>query len=261
MQNKSVHRCESYELSCADYFAFPAPIRSSFPSANLSGTLPDQLGDFSSLESLDLSNNALVGTIPLSISGIATLQTLDLTGNAMSLHTGKGTDWAVIGKWIAIGGAAAVAVALFNVAATINRNHYILFGSDESQQAVADGGALGGGAGKERVLCGYKFSVNVEAILQSFWYRIDCALQRRQRSGGEYDKSAPTAGDDFLYGDVHHPKWPRSGKVRRGPSARRPVCPPVTGSLLCSSSWSAAAAQHFFAVRTSAKRLAHPSPL
>ena len=145
----------------------------------------------------------------------------------MSLHTGKGTDWAIIGKWIGISGAATAAVALLNVAATINRNRYILFRSSGSQQAGADSGALGGPR-KERVLCGYKFSVNVEAIAQSFWYRVDCALQRRQLPGSSDDKSAPAAGGDFLYGDIHHPKWPRSGKVQPKPSSviSRPSVPP-----------------------------------
>ena len=164
-----------------------------------------------------MTDNALVGTIPLSISGIPTLKILDLTGNAMSLHTGKGLDWAVIGKWIAIGGAAAVAATLFNVAATINRNRYILF-RNEPQEF---GGSFGGKAlTNERVLCGYRFSVSVEAVMQSFWYRIDCALQRRQSPGGSgSDDKCATVGGDFLYGDIRFPRWPRSGKVRRPPSA------------------------------------------
>lgn len=54
------------------------------PSANLSGTLPRELGELSTLQSLYLGVNALHGTIPLELGYSSSLSDIELSGNALS---------------------------------------------------------------------------------------------------------------------------------------------------------------------------------
>lgn len=73
----------------------------------LTGTLPDDLGDLTTVTSLDLSDNALTGAIPAALARMTALVSLDLSGNAgltgsipaaLLAHTGlltldlRGTD-------------------------------------------------------------------------------------------------------------------------------------------------------------------------
>ncbi|WP_270999924.1 immunoglobulin-like domain-containing protein [Listeria seeligeri] len=51
---------------------------------NLSGTIPDEIGNLTNLTYLRLMGNSLNGTIPDSIGNLTKLQTLDLAGNAMN---------------------------------------------------------------------------------------------------------------------------------------------------------------------------------
>ncbi|PHU22680.1 putative kinase-like protein TMKL1 [Capsicum chinense] len=54
------------------------------PSANLSGTLPRELGELSTLQSLYLGVNALHGTIPLELGYSSSLSDIELSGNTLS---------------------------------------------------------------------------------------------------------------------------------------------------------------------------------
>ncbi|CAN1269835.1 Putative kinase-like protein TMKL1 [Linum perenne] len=54
------------------------------PSANLSGSLPRELGEFSMLRSLFLNFNSLSGTIPLELGYSSSLSDIDLSGNLLS---------------------------------------------------------------------------------------------------------------------------------------------------------------------------------
>ncbi|KAI3829809.1 hypothetical protein L1987_03937 [Smallanthus sonchifolius] len=54
------------------------------PSANLSGTLPQELGEFSSLQSLYLSVNFISGQIPLEIGYGSSLSDIDLGNNLLT---------------------------------------------------------------------------------------------------------------------------------------------------------------------------------
>ncbi|KAI7747771.1 hypothetical protein M8C21_007117 [Ambrosia artemisiifolia] len=54
------------------------------PSANLSGTLPKQLADFTSLQSLYLSFNSISGRIPVELGYSASLSDIDLGHNLLS---------------------------------------------------------------------------------------------------------------------------------------------------------------------------------
>ena len=51
---------------------------------NLTGTIPTQLGNLTSLTRLDLSVNGLTGTIPTQLGNLTSLQTLSLWGNELS---------------------------------------------------------------------------------------------------------------------------------------------------------------------------------
>ncbi|KAL3531141.1 hypothetical protein ACH5RR_010463 [Cinchona calisaya] len=54
------------------------------PSANLSGTLPRELGEFTTLQSLYLGFNALSGTIPLELGYSSALSDVDLGNNLLN---------------------------------------------------------------------------------------------------------------------------------------------------------------------------------
>ncbi|KAF3546825.1 hypothetical protein DY000_02004995 [Brassica cretica] len=54
------------------------------PSANLTGSLPGELGEFSMLRSLFLNINALSGPIPLELGYASSLSDVDLSGNALA---------------------------------------------------------------------------------------------------------------------------------------------------------------------------------
>lgn len=54
------------------------------PSANLSGVLPREIGEFSNLESLYLGVNALSGTIPLELGYSSSLSDIDLSHNLLT---------------------------------------------------------------------------------------------------------------------------------------------------------------------------------
>ncbi|CAN0897846.1 Putative kinase-like protein TMKL1, partial [Linum grandiflorum] len=54
------------------------------PSANLTGSLPRELGEFSMLKSLFLNFNSLSGTIPLELGYSSSLSDIDLSGNLLS---------------------------------------------------------------------------------------------------------------------------------------------------------------------------------
>ncbi|XVF21426.1 hypothetical protein REPUB_Repub12eG0089300 [Reevesia pubescens] len=54
------------------------------PSANLTGSLPRELGEFSMLQSLYLSINSLTGTIPLELGYSSSLSDIDLSHNLLS---------------------------------------------------------------------------------------------------------------------------------------------------------------------------------
>ena len=58
--------------------------RLNLPSNNLTGTLPAEIGDLTSLEFLDLVNNALSGAIPAEIWNLTNLEDLVLNANALS---------------------------------------------------------------------------------------------------------------------------------------------------------------------------------
>eukprot|EP00257_Ricinus_communis_P026073 XP_025013487.1 putative kinase-like protein TMKL1 isoform X2 [Ricinus communis] len=54
------------------------------PSANLTGSLPRELGEFSMLQSLYLNINSMTGTIPLELGYGTSLSDIDLSGNLFS---------------------------------------------------------------------------------------------------------------------------------------------------------------------------------
>ncbi|KAJ4872345.1 putative kinase-like protein TMKL1 [Raphanus sativus] len=54
------------------------------PSANLTGSLPRELGEFSMLQSVFLNINSLTGTIPLELGYASSLSDLDLSGNSLT---------------------------------------------------------------------------------------------------------------------------------------------------------------------------------
>ncbi|KAJ0248935.1 putative kinase-like protein TMKL1 [Hirschfeldia incana] len=54
------------------------------PSANLTGSIPRELGEFSMLQSVFLNINSLTGTIPLELGYASSLSDLDLSGNKLT---------------------------------------------------------------------------------------------------------------------------------------------------------------------------------
>ncbi|KAA0042202.1 putative kinase-like protein TMKL1 isoform X2 [Cucumis melo var. makuwa] len=54
------------------------------PSANLTGSLPKELGEFTMLQSLYLSINSLTGTIPLELGYSSSLSDIDLSSNLLT---------------------------------------------------------------------------------------------------------------------------------------------------------------------------------
>ena len=54
------------------------------PSKNLSGSIPAELGNLSSLKQLDLENNQLSGSIPAELGNLSTIEVLDLSENQLS---------------------------------------------------------------------------------------------------------------------------------------------------------------------------------
>ncbi len=54
------------------------------PSWSLTGTIPSDLGDLSSLGTLNLSDNGIIGSIPSDLGGLSNLGTLNLSGNQLS---------------------------------------------------------------------------------------------------------------------------------------------------------------------------------
>ncbi|MEM9052940.1 MAG: hypothetical protein AAGC47_12880, partial [Bacteroidota bacterium] len=52
---------------------------------NLSGTLPDELGQLTALERLELPRNRLVGQVPSSLTNLSLLHSLDLQGNELTI--------------------------------------------------------------------------------------------------------------------------------------------------------------------------------
>ena len=54
------------------------------PSKNLSGSIPAELGNLSSLKQLDLKNNQLSGSIPAELGNLSTIEVLDLSENQLS---------------------------------------------------------------------------------------------------------------------------------------------------------------------------------
>ncbi|KAK8957667.1 putative LRR receptor-like serine/threonine-protein kinase [Platanthera zijinensis] len=59
-------------------------LKLSLAGNNLSGTLPENLGDFKSLKYLDISNNAFFGEIPRDIGKLRSIQNLSFAGNNFS---------------------------------------------------------------------------------------------------------------------------------------------------------------------------------
>ena len=54
------------------------------PSAGLSGTLPRELGELSTLQSLYLGFNSLIGTIPLKLGYSSSLSAVDFSNNLLN---------------------------------------------------------------------------------------------------------------------------------------------------------------------------------
>ena len=54
------------------------------PSKNLSGSIPAELGNLSSLKQLDLENNQLSGSIPAELGNLSTIEVLNLSENQLS---------------------------------------------------------------------------------------------------------------------------------------------------------------------------------
>ena len=54
------------------------------PSKNLSGSIPAELGNLSSLKQLDLENNQLSGSIPAELGNLSTIEVLDLSKNQLT---------------------------------------------------------------------------------------------------------------------------------------------------------------------------------
>ena len=54
------------------------------PSKNLSGSIPAELGNLSSLKQLDLKNNQLSGSIPAELGNLSTIEVLNLSENQLS---------------------------------------------------------------------------------------------------------------------------------------------------------------------------------
>ena len=50
-------------------------------SNNLVGTIPSEIGNFTTLTNLDLSSNTLTGSIPTELGNLTTLTSLDLSAN------------------------------------------------------------------------------------------------------------------------------------------------------------------------------------
>lgn len=77
--NDAVDECDWYGIVCNVASEHITTI--SLPSNNLSGVLPESIGNFSWLEELDLNRNNLEGAIPESIGNLTNLQTLELQLN------------------------------------------------------------------------------------------------------------------------------------------------------------------------------------
>ncbi|XP_071720994.1 putative kinase-like protein TMKL1 [Rutidosis leptorrhynchoides] len=71
------------------------------PSANLSGELPPEIGEFSSLQSLYLSVNSLTGSIPLEIGYSSSLSDIDFGNNLLSGSV-PGSIWNLCDKLVSI---------------------------------------------------------------------------------------------------------------------------------------------------------------
>jgi hypothetical protein len=59
-------------------------IKLDLSSNNLSGTIPNEIGNMTALETLNLGNNYLSGAIPEGINNLSFLQTLELSNNKLS---------------------------------------------------------------------------------------------------------------------------------------------------------------------------------
>lgn len=87
--------CEWYGLSCADQDVHMLEL----PSNNLTGEIPEEIGDLPSLTALDLSGNALAGPLPLSIALLQnTTDSCNLSNNDGSLCLPDTPDIAAIGS-------------------------------------------------------------------------------------------------------------------------------------------------------------------
>ena len=53
------------------------------PGLSLHGSIPSALGQVTSLQAIDLSNNAIGGTLPSQLSGLQLIQNINLQGNSI----------------------------------------------------------------------------------------------------------------------------------------------------------------------------------
>ncbi|KAL0911972.1 hypothetical protein M5K25_017912 [Dendrobium thyrsiflorum] len=78
--NKVADACAHYALKGDFYWAYFL----SLPGNNITGQIPEQLGNLSSLTSLNLENNRLSGNIPASLGKLSKLQILILSNNNLT---------------------------------------------------------------------------------------------------------------------------------------------------------------------------------